>query len=256
MGRVRVMPIAGTNPQERRAERLEIPGHIQRRLDTAVAHGVSSAARWGAEQPHLSEEAFDKLAAQSLGTPPGAAVQREELAELHSIAASRTRAGIDSARRLDADGGWHAWQGYVELIRSSQGDAAASTAGALLRSSLDRTDDTVAALKKSFQRPRPFEADPSLDTSADRPPGKDSFPSGHASGAFAAATTLAALMPQKKAELMDLAAQVAWARMYGGVHYASDVVAGARAGAAIASDVLRRAGVVDGAASDPVGAAA
>lgn len=60
-----------------------------------------------------------------------------------------------------------------------------------------------------------------------------SFPSGHTSAAFCTATSLA--LRYRKWYVMApayfYATSVAWARMYQGVHYPSDVLAGALAGA-------------------------
>jgi hypothetical protein len=41
-----------------------------------------------------------------------------------------------------------------------------------------------------------------------------------------------------------MADQVAWSRVYGGVHYVSDVLLGARLGTRMATDALRRGGML------------
>lgn len=61
-----------------------------------------------------------------------------------------------------------------------------------------------------------------------------SFPSGHAATAFAGATVLAAYLPRFRTPLLALATLIALSRLYNGVHYPTDVVAGAAVGAAIA----------------------
>ena len=61
-----------------------------------------------------------------------------------------------------------------------------------------------------------------------------SFPSGHATSAFAAAVALALLVPRAGWWALPLAALVAYSRVYLGVHYWSDVIAGAIVGAAVA----------------------
>jgi membrane-associated phospholipid phosphatase len=68
-----------------------------------------------------------------------------------------------------------------------------------------------------------------------------SFPSGHATTAFAGATMLAAYLPRYRVPLFALAALIALSRVYNGVHYPTDVVVGAALGVAIA--LLLRAAI-------------
>lgn len=60
--------------------------------------------------------------------------------------------------------------------------------------------------------------------------GIDSFPSGHASQAFAIAATLAAAYPRLAVPSYGLAAAVGLSRVFLGAHYASDVLGGAAVG--------------------------
>jgi undecaprenyl-diphosphatase len=87
----------------------------------------------------------------------------------------------------------------------------------------------TGGLKEAFDRVRPSLADPSF-VSVVAPPGSDSFPSGHAAEAFAAATVVAVLVPRLRLPVLALAAPVAVSRVYLGVHYPLDVLAGALVG--------------------------
>jgi len=89
--------------------------------------------------------------------------------------------------------------------------------------------------KRIVNRQRPYESY-SFILQRDDEGGGMSFPSGHTSAAFCTATSLALRYPKwyiiTPAYLF--ATSVAWARMYQGVHYPSDVLAGGLVGAASA----------------------
>ena len=88
-------------------------------------------------------------------------------------------------------------------------------------------------IKRLFRRPRPTEAgDPRYPV---RRPSTSSFPSGHASAAFFAATVLTMLDGAAWAPLwFALALVVGTSRAFVRIHHASDVVAGAIVGVGLA----------------------
>ncbi|HWJ31491.1 MAG TPA: phosphatase PAP2 family protein [Gaiellaceae bacterium] len=94
---------------------------------------------------------------------------------------------------------------------------------------------TVFVFHAAIPRHRPFEHQ------LGRHEHGHSFPSGHAMTAFAGATMLAAYLPRRRVPLLVLACLIALSRLYNGVHYPTDVVAGAAIGVAIAL-LLRAAG--------------
>ena len=67
-----------------------------------------------------------------------------------------------------------------------------------------------------------------------RLPTSYSFPSGHSASAFAFATAVSQELPALAAPIYALASGVAYSRVYAGVHYPGDVIAGAAAGSALA----------------------
>ncbi len=83
-------------------------------------------------------------------------------------------------------------------------------------------------IKRLFARARPTTAgDPRLPV---RQPLTSSFPSGHASSAFFAATILSGTFPALRPAWYSLATVVAASRPYVRIHHASDAVAGALVG--------------------------
>ncbi len=68
----------------------------------------------------------------------------------------------------------------------------------------------------------------------DHPPTSSSFPSGHAASAAAFATAVAMESPRTAAVVAPVAVAVAYSRVHVGVHWCSDVVAGAALGSGIA----------------------
>lgn len=90
----------------------------------------------------------------------------------------------------------------------------------------------VALLKELFDRTRPAFADPAVEALVPTPD-SPSFPSGHAATAFAAAAVVGAFYPRLRWPVFGLAALVGLSRIYLGVHFWLDVIAGAAIGIAI-----------------------
>ncbi len=85
-------------------------------------------------------------------------------------------------------------------------------------------------LKNLIDRQRPFEVISGLHMLVAEPAGA-SFPSGHTAGAFAACWLLYKYLPQQYGlTLLVLGVLMGFSRMYVGVHYLSDVLAGAAVG--------------------------
>jgi undecaprenyl-diphosphatase len=103
-------------------------------------------------------------------------------------------------------------------------------------------DIVATLLKLAIDRPRPYEtvaeADPLLETIV-----ASSLPSGHAATSFAGAVALTVLVGRLVPALFVLALAIAYSRIYVGVHYPGDVLAGAALGAAISLLVLAAAGL-------------
>ncbi|MBI5598486.1 MAG: phosphatase PAP2 family protein [Deltaproteobacteria bacterium] len=94
-------------------------------------------------------------------------------------------------------------------------------------------DLIVYALKNAFARVRPchFLGGVRLITEC---PESYSFPSRHASGLFSLSVTLVLGLKRYRVPLLAAAFMVAFSRVYSGVHYPGDVLAGAFLGSAVA----------------------
>lgn len=114
--------------------------------------------------------------------------------------------------------------------------------GLVVTESLAISTAITFAMKYSFKRSRPYTKDTLIVKVG--PGGGYSFPSGHTSQAFSVATSLAMAYPKWYiiAPAYLWAGTVAFSRMYLGVHYPSDILAGAivGSGSAILSYKINR----------------
>jgi undecaprenyl-diphosphatase len=88
-------------------------------------------------------------------------------------------------------------------------------------------------LKKRTNRKRPCDIEPHCWAKL-LPPDRFSFPSGHTITAFAVAVSLAAFYPDLGIGLLFCAASIALSRILLGMHFLSDVLAGALIGSGLA----------------------
>ena len=80
-------------------------------------------------------------------------------------------------------------------------------------------------VKNTTRRKRPCHSLPEIRHLIN-PPDRFSFPSGHSAGAFVMATVLKYMFPQWGIPLYLGASTIGFSRVYNGVHYPSDVLAG------------------------------
>lgn len=222
---------------------LVIPEALRGALDQAVSAGGAEATAWAAANPRGSRERFDADTLASVGPPPSGAAQAADLDAARAAMGMRTPAGNETALYLANRGGWDTWNAAIEEIGRAEGPAQGKRAAALVREAYERNHEVSETAKQQYGRLRPYQVDPAITAVVPKPGANASYPSGHASTAYAAGLVLAALVPERATEFRALADQVAWSRVYGGVHFPTDVVTGAREGARIAADVLRRAGI-------------
>ncbi|MCX4778453.1 bifunctional phosphatase PAP2/diacylglycerol kinase family protein [Streptomyces sp. NBC_01264] len=122
-------------------------------------------------------------------------------------------------------------------VLGSTGARKAAVRGVASLALASATINTVG--KWSVRRPRPVLDGVPAARQLTTQPRTTSFPSGHAASAFAFTAGVALESPLWGAALVPVAASVAFSRVYTGVHYPSDVLAGAALGVA-AGLVVRR----------------
>jgi acid phosphatase (class A) len=173
-----------------------------------------------------------------LPPPPaeGSAQAREELAELHSIEAGRSPVEIEEARRDASLRGLAVYQSlFGEQFTAENLPALAKLFDGVYRDAAV----TYKTGKIHWQRQRPAVADPSLHPVC--PQTSDSYPSGHSTVGWAEGVVLAAVFPERQADILGRAREYAYHRLICGVHYRSDVVAGQVVGTVVALDLLQNA---------------
>jgi len=112
-----------------------------------------------------------------------------------------------------------------------------STAGAQAAVALAISHIPVAIAKKLYPRIRPYLALP--DTNTFRNPLSDhSFPSGHTTAVFSIAIPFIAAIPELLPLFLSLSLIVGFSRIYLGLHYPSDVLAGGAIGTAVATMIV------------------
>ena len=96
------------------------------------------------------------------------------------------------------------------------------------------SDATIACwdAKLTYWLLRPSQADSTIDPSVPLPH-FPSYPSAHAALFAAGATVLARLIPSERASLDSVAEQATMSRLWAGVHYRFDNVAGTRLGRSV-----------------------
>jgi hypothetical protein len=216
---------------------LEVPSEFAARLAKALAEGIGDGVQFAHEHAPGERAMITDWVQLKLPFPPKS--DAEDLAYLHKIAASRTPEGIAAAQAWAKRGLSEEWEQLLEQYTKHVGPAQAREARKLMHDALMLTNSATQVTKASSNRTRPFVVDPTLELAVDKPGNNPSYPSGHASAAFAACLVLAHLMPDRKAEFMAIAHQAAWARVYAGVHFPTDVLAGARLAGTVATHVIR-----------------
>jgi acid phosphatase (class A) len=220
---------------------MHVPTGVHDAFADARERARRDTASWLAAHPSGTALEFRSFIVEQAGAPPTGAAAEADHATVKAAVAARTPEQDDEARWIDEYGLFIPWQPatnqYIERVGADQAKAGV----ALLQKAEELTGVLTFPIKDRHMRERPFQehADTPLLSGLTHVHG-GSFPSGHASLAFAQEAVLTALLPDRRAQLQRLAEQLSFSRSYAAAHYPTDIVTGAYVGAAAAAFVQAR----------------
>ncbi|MCX5786534.1 MAG: phosphatase PAP2 family protein [Elusimicrobia bacterium] len=164
---------------------------------------------------------------------PGSEIDKADMVALHEWQVTRTPEQCAKAA-LEAYAGFSEFFGDITpFVKPMPAEA-----DAFFVQVHSDTDAAVGVLKKRNGRERPFLRDASLDPCLGRIGGL-SYPSGHATISRVYALILSELAPERRAQFLSRADEMALDRVIGGVHYTSDIEAGKKFGDILYADLMR-----------------
>src|SRR5438876_7928802 len=180
--------------------------------------------------------------------PPDAAATRGELEWLRGFVAEKDSRIADQVAFWDAGAPGYRWMEIVTnrvlagtmVLPGHVGLDSGARVYAYL--AIAMYDATVAAWdsKYAYNRQRPSELDATLNTRLPTPR-SPSYPSQHAATAAAAAAVLGYFFPAKAASFQSLAEEAGLSRVYAGLQFPSDHLAGLELGRRVAAAVIDKA---------------
>lgn len=187
-----------------------------------------------------------ELAALDPPPPPStsSAQMREELAEVKETTSHLTRAQLAVALKWNDGAGTYTPPGHwndiaAEYIRDARmSEVRAARAFALLNMAMHDASVGCWRVKYQYFNPRPAQLDPTIKTSIGLP-NFPAYPSGHSTFSAAAAGVLSYLFPTAASRFEADADEAGISRLYGGIHYRSDIVNGKAHGQRIGDAVVR-----------------
>jgi PAP2 superfamily len=187
-------------------------------------------------------------AQQEALTPPpppstGSPQMQEELATVKRTVQNLSREQLAIAIKWNDGAGTYTPPGHwndiaAEFIAEArQSEVRAARTLALLNMAMHDAGVACWDTKFKYYNPRPAQLDPSIKTKIGLP-NFPAYPSGHSTFSAAAATVLSDLFPQHTTQFNTWADEAGISRLYGGIHYPSDISGGKAHGVAIGQNVV------------------
>jgi hypothetical protein len=173
------------------------------------------------------------VVAQRPGPPPSTSSEqmRQELAEVKSYSENATREQLAIAHKWSDGAGTYTPPGHwndiaAEHVRDAGwSEVRSARAFALLNMALHDAAVGCWEAKYVYFNPRPTNLDPGIKTAIGLP-NFPSYTSGHSTFSAAATVVLSHLFPARTAEFEAARDEASISRLYGAIHYRSDIEAG------------------------------
>ena len=228
---------------------------------------LAVAARARGEEPWISREnparppmlpnfgavqTWGMTTADLVGVRPPAppstssALMREETAEVRRTTENLTREQRGIAERWNDGAGTYTPPGHwndiaADHIRDAQmSEVRAARTFALLNMAMHDASVACWEAKYFYFNPRPSQMDPAIKTDIGLP-NFPAYPSGHSTYSAAAASVLSYVFPAFSTDFMKMADEAGMSRLYGGIHFRSDIVEGKAHGTRVAGFTVRNA---------------
>jgi membrane-associated phospholipid phosphatase len=187
-----------------------------------------------------------QLAALDPPAPPSTSSARmaEELAEVKRVTQGLTRAQLAVALKWNDGAGTYTPPGHwndiaAERVRDARlSEVRAARTFATLNMAMHDAAVACWGVKFRYYNPRPVQLDPSIKTLIGLP-NFPAYPSGHSTFSAAAAAVLGDVFPSEAAAFDAMADEAGISRLYGGIHYRSDIERGKAHGQRIGAAVVR-----------------
>ena len=168
---------------------------------------------------------------------------RNEVAEVRRTVEGLSRDQLSIAHKWNDGAGTYGPPGHwnaitADLVRDARiSEVRAARTFALVNMAMHDAGVGVWEAKFFYYNPRPSQMDAAIKTPIGLP-NFPSYPSGHSTFSAAAAAVLSDLFPSDAASFAAMRDEAGISRMYGGIHYRSDINAGKAHGARIATYTL------------------
>ncbi len=180
--------------------------------------------------------------------PPStsSAQMKTETAEVRSTVENLSRAQRAIAEKWNDGAGTYTPPGHwndiaADHIRDAKmSEVRAARTFALLNMAMHDASVACWEAKYFYFNPRPSQMDPAIKTDIGLP-NFPAYPSGHSTFSAAAASVLSYVFPGSASEFTQMADEAGMSRLYGGIHFRSDIVEGRAHGARVGAYTVRAA---------------